>query len=201
MRILDSYTLTAQQYGGCNYTQEADGRHYYPLDLLQLRVLALGTVKALGAASLPTPLPVPSLLGLLDVLAGLPLRDTPVPVRPASTLAQSKPNSANGGWLIPHAEVVAMAKSKEIGQGLHGLFFRAFGGRHVAFIGDSTMHPAHHMLAAWLFALESGKSIDEAVKSQLLSPSAGKLTAEEALIMLREKCPDIISHFGSNKDY
>jgi hypothetical protein len=71
------------------------------------------------------------------------------------TSSQSFTN--DGKFLSPEDAAVAYARTMELPADFDSLLRRAFGRRHVAFIGDSTTVCMHHHLAAWLLTSTTSK--------------------------------------------
>jgi hypothetical protein len=162
LRILDRFTLTSGN-GACNYTGISDGRHFYDLDYLILRVLAEGTMHAIGSAG-----------------TALPNEENLI-----------MPKSSNvKAFLVPPSRASSLAESRDIGYDLDNLFRRAFNERHVSFIGDSTTAGTHHQLAAWLLATNSNSSFDKSAKKRLTGRGFkdSALTSEAAATALKEGC-------------
>ena len=156
LRVLDGYVVTSHILGGCNYTLEDDGRHFYGLDSLKLRLLAEGTLRLLGDGG---------------------------------PVASNKEASAR--WIVPPERANAVAKSKVIGDGYANLLTKAFSKRHVAFIGDSTMHPMRNQLASWMHAIQGGREAGASELRSRLQQLPGSTPVLQALGELRRGCPDM----------
>jgi hypothetical protein len=168
LRILDSFSLTTGD-AACALTQDGDGRHFYPLDLLQLRIIAEGALSALGE--------------LLSIRGHEP-----------------KIEMTNAEFLVSPDRLNELKSTHDIGWDLDGIFRRAFRGRHIAFIGDSTTTCMRHKLVAWMLATSSTSAADTLTKNMLLHGQPIEtltetindskiLTSEVATRALRHQCP------------
>ena len=124
LRVLDSFTLTDGPRA-CEVTTKGDGRHFYGIDFVQIRSLAEGTLAVLGEAA-------------------------PGAVTGKAALSEY---IDDGVFLTSPKRTLKLAHSLLLGSDYNSLLRRAFGGRHVAFIGDSTTACMHHQLVSQFVSL------------------------------------------------
>lgn len=107
VRILDSYTFTSSKNmngnSNCRFAKKSDGRHFPPLDLLQLRVIAEGVLSTIGSNS----------------------EDGE-----SSKSRHESGLNVNGGFLISKEHTEHLTSTKELGDDLHSLFRSAFKNRY-----------------------------------------------------------------------
>lgn len=144
LRILDSFEPTSTP-DACSFTAPSDGRHFYPLDFIQLRALAEGVLSVLG---------------------------------------DSSGGGGSGGGDDANSRSVFTSPGQSLGD-FDGLIRRAFDGRHVVFIGDSTTGLLHHQLTAWALASSQGRPADEDVRARLVNNYNRTLTSQAAFEILK----------------
>lgn len=171
VRILDSFTFTNSKKkskdgtSNCQYAKKSDGRHFPPLDLLQLRVIAEGVLNTIGSKSDEKDHDND------DGVSKIKQHNNPMPSSMDNNMNKV---TNNGGFLISKEETEYLASTKDLGEDLHSLFKQAFNNRHIAFIGDSTTRQMYGLLASWLITLEGKTDVDRKARETLISRSRKK---------------------------
>lgn len=184
LRILDSYTLTTGP-NACNFTNHGDGRHFYPLDYIKLRVIAEGVIDALGTIDDDD-----------DDDDANDEEDGDIKLKETITANSITPQEATTleyKFLVDENRVKELSKTRLVGNDFQNVIEKAFNYRHVMLAGDSTTSCLHHDLVAYLLAIYSNKTMDMIIQKKLKignsKENKGGLRSEQILEILKEGCP------------